>query len=737
MFDQGQPVGLEVLWPVEVSGPWDTLAATAASWASESSAAAAQMEQAASAWGGLVSSYRDTATEQVVYSALDEAPGVTGQWADVAARAADVLQAFATEASGLEQQALGLRSQAAKLEARLWASDLFTGGGSDGDSAEDQALLQAVHAHNSEVLSLNSRWQQVEQQAASDIDAISASGGGYQDEIPAVTADGGTFGTGAGGFGTGGFGVAGLGLAGLGAGGLGLGALNAGAGLGVGFHAAVGQMIRSGHDADTDDPVETATELYETATSDEVTGEDMTRFYDHLADMDADQIEEFAEANPSINQYSMPQPANEEQLASWPTGADGDEWWNSMGSPEQDMNSPEQKAMVAFLPLLTGNTQGVPAQKRHDANMNALDTLRRSGEYRDYERHLNSIEDSALPEDDESGQRFLLSLDVGTAGERDRQPLAAVAVGDPDQASEVTYNVPGMNSGTDNMTGEVDRAQDIFDEASNQAVIAWMGYDPPTTEETIPESLDGFWDEDDGLNISWDEVRDFEGAPHEELFGQDGSVMSDVRADEGSYRFAYAIDGQQSASAARGDETVVNVVAHSYGTNMTAHALTLDNQQSTVDKVFFMGSSGIPASAAVSADELNVEETEEGEPAVFVTEAEADGLAHMGRGVEVNGPFRDDPYVVVPEDVFAAPRVDPRSEEFNAYVYSSDAEEPFWPWSEEPEEKSVTDHTRYDTDPDTYGYQDPETLSFESKIAILNGDMRSVEFERTPTNGSE
>lgn len=282
MFDQGQPVGLEVLWPVEISGPWDTLAATAASWASESAAAAAQMEQAASAWGGLVSSYRDTATEQIVYSALDEAPGVTGQWADVADRAAQVLQAFATEASGLEQQALGLRSQAAKLEARVWASELFTGGGSDGGSAEDQALIQAVHAHNSEVLSLNSRWQQVEQQAAADIDAISASGGGYQDEIPAVTADGGAFGTGTAGVGTGGFGVAGLGVAGLGAGGVGLGALGVGAGLGLGFQAAVAQMIRSGNDADTDDPVETATELYDTVTSAEVTGEDLNVFYTQL-----------------------------------------------------------------------------------------------------------------------------------------------------------------------------------------------------------------------------------------------------------------------------------------------------------------------------------------------------------------------------------------------------------------------------------------------------------------------
>ncbi|WP_166433068.1 alpha/beta hydrolase [Nesterenkonia salmonea] len=703
---------------MEINGQWHTLAAAAASLATETSSAAAEMESAADSWAGLVSSYQESQTQDIVRTALDEVPGVTREWAEVAGRASQVLQRFATEANGLQQQASALQGQASTLQARLLTSGLLSGSGEQGTSVEDEALRRDIEVHNSDVMGLNSRWHALEQQTAAEIDSI-AGGGGYQDQIPVVGAAGTGFGSAAfsltdGSPGNGRFGSNGL---------FGVGSL------GFAFHSAVTQMIRSGDDSGAGDPVETATELYETVTSNDVTGEDIRAFYDHLGQMDAEGIDEFAEANPQINQYSMPLPTNEDQLESWPTGADGASWWNGMESREQN-------AMVAFLPLLTGNTQGVPAQKRHEANMNALDILRQSGQYNEYEQHLNSIQDSTTSQGAGTGQRFLLSLDVGTEGDRDRQPLAEVAVGNPDQASEVTYNVPGMNSSTANMTGEVDRAQDIFDETNDQAVIAWMAYDPPTLDETIPESLEEFWDEDEGLTVSWEELRHFEGAPHEELFDQNGSVMNDVRADEGSYRFAYALDGQQSASAARGnDDMGINVVAHSYGTNMVSHALTLDNQQSTVDKVLFAGSSGIPASAASSAEELNVERTEEGKPAVFVTEAEADWLAALGRGGEVNAFWRDEPYVVVPEDMFASPRVDPRSEEFDAYVYSSDVEEPFWFWEEASEEQSVTDHTRYDADPDIYGYQDPATLSFESKIEILNGDMGSVEFERSP--GSE
>lgn len=651
MFDEGQAVGLGVMWPVEIYGQWHTLAATASSWVSEASAAAAEMESAAASWTGLVSSYREAETQEVVRTALDEAPEVTREWADVTGRAADVLQSFATEANGLQQQAAALEGQAARLQGRLWASGLLSGGDDDDTSAEDAALRREIERHNDDVMALNSRWQQLEQQTASEIDSI-AGGGGYQDEIPVINTGGATFGPAAGGLGAGGLGAGGFGFGAGGA--LAGGPLNGGAGLGLGFHSAVAHMIRSGND----DPVETATELYDTVTSDDVTGADMQAFYDQLGEMDGDQIEEFAEANPQINQYSMPQPANDEQLASWPSGKDGANWWDTM-----DENG-TQNAMLAFLPLLTGNTQGIKYEVRDTANRNALDRLRASGDLSANQRErLDGIQESL---DDGDNNRMLLSLDMGqdptTPGPRadpaPADPLAAVSVGNPDSADTTTFDVAGMFSDTEGMSDEVRGAQHLYngleDSSNEHAVVSWIGYDSP-----------GY-----------------------------GTVLGEGKADNGSWALAYALDGYRETTKAHHEDgdTRVNVNAHSYGTNTATYALSRTTYD--VDTYTMYGSAGIDAGAAEHASELNVAKTDEGRPAVYATDANNDSTSDIGKTL--------------------SGRADPTDTDFGAYVFSADG-------TGNPPGYPIDGHSQIEEAAGEYGYRDRNSQVYES-LLLINDD---------------
>ncbi|GAA3283314.1 hypothetical protein [Nesterenkonia halobia] len=119
--------GWLVLMPVEISGPWSPLGETADAMGFEAAAAPADMETAATSWAGLISSYEEPGTQDVVHSAFDTAPGVTDVWADVIAKAADVLHGFATEATSLESRASDLHAETARLRSWPWVSGLFSG----------------------------------------------------------------------------------------------------------------------------------------------------------------------------------------------------------------------------------------------------------------------------------------------------------------------------------------------------------------------------------------------------------------------------------------------------------------------------------------------------------------------------------------------------------------------------------------------------------------------------------
>ncbi len=97
---------------------------------------------------------------------------------------------------------------------------------------------------------------------------------------------------------------------------------------------------------------------------------------------------------------------------------------------------------------------------------------------------LNAIHDAL----GKAPETYLTAFDPRTG--TGKQVLAAVAVGNPDTARNVSVTVPGIGSTTkDTLPGMVTEAQNLQLEAQRQlrnaglpgsaATIAWMGYDPP------------------------------------------------------------------------------------------------------------------------------------------------------------------------------------------------------------------------------------------------------------------
>lgn len=567
MLVEGPVPGLRVLVPVEIRGPWEELATTADAWSTEASGAAEGMDSAAAAWQGLLVSYQEPATQDVVWSAFDQVPQVVQEWSDLVGRA------------------------------------------------------------------LNSQWEQLEQQTASDLDRI-GSGGGLEEDIPQVTADGGGFGA------VGGFQVPGVVLAGGFFGG----------GIGGGARSALvdGLVSLFRGDAGSGD-VERAGDLFESIVDapDDASAQDVEDLYDQLALMSPEQIAEFAENNPSVNYKSLPIPSSQEQLDNW---VDGTQWWDSVSEDEEQV-----AALREDLPLLVGNTEGVPSEVRHTANVAAMNgMLAMSQQLRNFpSNQTRRLEDIKETLDEGNDDRMLLSLNVG---QQDRtgpgepsgpDPLAAISVGNPDEADSTHYNVPGMGSNTDSISDEVRRAQEQHDEQQgSNAYVSWLGYD----------------------------------APNNVISSAPAQVMDDELADQGGWALAHALDGHRDTldNAGRSDARVT-VNAHSYGTNTASFALSRTTHD--VDAVIFYGSAGISPEAVTSADDLHVKDTEEGNPAVFVTHAINDGVAKFGvlggdgwlhrySQILPMNPLAKEFYGAVFQE--GDGRVDPAAETFGAYVFSSD-----------------------------------------------------------------
>ncbi|WP_280393985.1 alpha/beta hydrolase [Nocardia brasiliensis] len=277
------------------------------------------------------------------------------------------------------------------------------------------------------------------------------------------------------------------------------------------------------------------------------------------------------------------------------------------GTPQQNkeywdaMDERQRREVIDRHPEWIGNRDGIPSVARHEANVNRIDDERaRLTQDRDALKDqlrdapdgarypnapdpyaaektklaeveakltdLDSIEkilkehplDPANP--DKGARLLLLDLQSGDKG------MAAVAVGDPDNADHVSVTVPGVSTTVQSLDGMTREAEAVQREAEKQlrlagrpdervASIAWLGYEPPP---------------DLGLEAA-----------------------RSARAEDGAPELAQFFEGLDVASTR--PDPHLTALGHSYGSYTTALALQDHGRTQPIDDAVFYGSPGINA----------------------------------------------------------------------------------------------------------------------------------------------
>jgi len=226
-------------------------------------------------------------------------------------------------------------------------------------------------------------------------------------------------------------------------------------------------------------------------------------------------------------------------------------------------------------PRVVGNLEGVLYEYRDVANTRVLDhdladVRSRLGDLdegsAEYERldtqreALEQLDLSLGVRRDEDPPRFLISLIYPDGLDSDKQPLAAVALGNLDTADNATYMVPGMDTNLkDSAVNWQLQAADYYEQqgqilaesgsAESHAVVAWIGYETPGKV----------------------------------------SVLSADLARTGAVQLGTALDGYNAVRDATGSDAHLGVIAHSYGS--TTAMLTLQDDHG-VDSFAVYGSAG-------------------------------------------------------------------------------------------------------------------------------------------------
>ena len=242
--------------------------------------------------------------------------------------------------------------------------------------------------------------------------------------------------------------------------------------------------------------------------------------------------------------------------------------------------SPEQRTkLLKSDPALFGNLQGIPYSDRHTANRIVLDQKRADSRLSDDIKAKLDVLNEALKADPDSR---LISLEF----EGD-EPRAAVAVGDLDKATSVSYMVHGIKTDTSNIGAWAQGAADFRNAlkakgvSEQTAFVAWFRYDS----------------------------------------GDDFTVSKHVLASAGAAKLKADLEG--FAAVNPGAECVL--IGYSYGTTVVGE--TLRTHSDYVDGVHLNGSAGLTAEAR-AAIESGVADKK-----FFVTASESskDGIAPWGR----------------------------------------------------------------------------------------------------------
>ncbi|ROP64808.1 alpha/beta hydrolase [Curtobacterium sp. ZW137] len=289
-------------------------------------------------------------------------------------------------------------------------------------------------------------------------------------------------------------------------------------------------------------------------------------------------------------------------------------WWTGLGADERT-------ALVTGLSAVVGNLNGVRYADRGRANQHTLDvelpkardrydtlTARISrgeplsaaegAEYRRLADRIGALEalDETLLASTPAAPRTIVALTLG------EPPLAAVAVGDLDTASNVTVDVPGMGNtvagsmrawagAAENLSLAQRFAADQIGVRQEMATVAWIGYDTPD----MPPSAE---------------------------------VLASAKAEAGARNLSGFLGGVSGTRSWSGGSHL-SVVAHSYGTTTA----TLAVAKTPVANLTLLASAGIDP----RVPDVHAVEVPQGH--VWASQGKEDYIANIGRGaVEVPRP---------------------------------------------------------------------------------------------------
>ena len=390
-------------------------------------------------------------------------------------------------------------------------------------------------------------------------------------------------------------------------------------------------------------------------------------------------------------------------------------WWGSLGDPGSPaIAGATQLALVGLIPGALGNLEGVAYWARDASNrtelrneiasleklkkalMNGgkiasaaqLDKLQRDLYNAGFDtadgmmHYLNSLIAirSTLGSSTDVPYQLVnfIQPDMSTGNPDDRNPLAAISVGDMDVATNVTVDVPGMGTTVlSSMRSWTEDAVNVYGQQAaleakagspggKVAVVAWIGYDTP--HMATDPSLE---------------------------------VLSLDKARVGARSLSSFLEGV-SASHDWAAGSHLSVVAHSYGTTTSSLALTT----TPVDNFTMLASAGLDPSIN-NANDLLV-------PAghVWSSQSSLDDVAGLGRGPEIAYDV-DGQHQWVSSVVFQHP-VNPTDPAWGGRIFTSEDvvfHGQAYPGSDghdaSPQVTAQLDHTStYD-----YGYFDRGTIS--------------------------
>lgn len=274
------------------------------------------------------------------------------------------------------------------------------------------------------------------------------------------------------------------------------------------------------------------------------------------------------------------------------------QWWEGLSEAERE-------AVISAYPERIGNTDGLPASARDQANRIMLDDDLESLRQKEEDGAILTPEEERILENAEAADKAITHADTyEMPGTRERpggmlwmyDPSAfggegrvAIGVGNLDTADDVSIQVPGI---TTNMLDAPDYARDatnLYESAryngdgSSVATLFWLGYDTP----------------DEPWHLH--------------------TVATESRARDGGERLADAVEGLR---ASRADNPAnMTAIGHSYGSTATSYAAT--DYDLDVDRVALIGSPG--TGPADNAEDFSV-----GAGNVYVGRNSGDFVATLG-----------------------------------------------------------------------------------------------------------